>query len=77
MNKKTVKKIESVCSGEIEFISVNDNIVTVKIPYCKNEFDIEIDGELENEQLESFVYGINKQLEDMIDHLSDCKLSLD
>lgn len=74
MKKKVIEKIKSLCTGEIKFICSEQNLVTVLLPYSTAEIGIEIDGDTDDEQIESFISGINQVLDDMIDHLGDCKL---
>jgi hypothetical protein len=74
MKKKTIEKIKSLCSKEVKFVSSEENSVTMLFPYSTSEIDIEIEGNTVEEQVESFISEVNKTLEDMINHLEDCKI---
>lgn len=74
MKKSTIKKIEALCPGDISFVGADGGTVTCLLPYSNQEIPIEVEGNTEVEQLESFVSAVNQALDDMIDHLGDCKL---
>ena len=74
MKKETIKTIKSLCGEEVKFISLERNAVTVLLPYSTAEFEIQIEGDTIQEQVESFTTGVNYLLDEMIDHLDDCKL---
>ena len=75
MTKKVIEKIKSLCTGEIEFCGEENNSVWVLVPYDVEEKTISIEGKTINEQVESFISGINNILDSMIDSINDCKLS--
>lgn len=74
MNKKLLKKIKYLCTGEIKFVSMAEKSVTVLLPYDNAEIEIEIEGVTEKDKIDSFIHGVNQKLDDMINHLEDCKL---
>lgn len=74
MKVSAVKKIRTLCTGDITFVLAGETTVTCLFPYSAHEIELEIDGDTESEQVESFVNAVNQELEDMMDHLGDCKL---
>jgi len=76
MKKKVINKIKLLCNDEIKFIRVDKDSIVVLLPYNLSEIDIELEDSTVEEQIDSFIYGINHELENMINHLEDCKLNL-
>lgn len=74
MEKSVINRIKELCDGEIEFVSHEDYNVTLLFPYSNTEIEVEIDGDNEEEKIEDFISKVNQLLDDMIDHLEDCKL---
>ena len=74
MKTATIRKIKALCSGDISFVGADGDTVTCLLPYGNQEIPIEAEGDTEAEKLESFVSAVNQALDDMIDHLGDCKL---
>jgi len=75
MNKNTISKIKSLCEGDIKFCDSENNTITILVPYDIAKFGVEIEGETIKDQVNSFISGVNSILDDMINHLEDCKLS--
>ena len=75
MKTATIKKIKALCSGDIAFVGADGDTVTCLLPYSNQEVVLEVEGDTEAEKLESFVSAVNQALEDMIDHLGDCKIN--
>ena len=74
MTRNLRNQIKELCTGEIEFISAIGNTVNLRLPYNNAIFCCEIEGENDEELLESFMSETNLMLQNMIDHLEDCKL---
>lgn len=79
-NNDIHNKLKELSNEEVKILSItNDDkpfvyFAKVKMPYSKEKYIIQFGG-MEYEQLrQSLVENINQQLEDMIDHLGDCKL---
>lgn len=62
-------------SGDIEITEVNlkGAYVSVLLPYETSEVVIELEGDAEEDIIESFKENVNKRLDDMVNHLNDCK----
>lgn len=76
MNKKAIEKINLLCGEEVKFISAEQNLITILLPYSDAEVEIEIEGSTIEERVDSFITGVNHELEQMINHLEDCKLNM-
>ena len=74
IHKKALDKIKSLCNNEIEYILTEKDYVRILVPYDISAIEIQIEGIKVDEQVESFISGVNHKLNDMIDHLKDCKL---
>lgn len=72
----TLKKdIEKMCTDiDVEIISVLQDCVEINVPYEIGEVVIGLEGETNEEKIESFKLGVNEVLQRMIDHLERCKL---
>jgi hypothetical protein len=70
---KFEKKLRELCKSDIEVVKVTGDSVEVLLPYDSSSVDIEIEGETDEERIESFKEGVNYRLEQMINHLKDCK----
>jgi hypothetical protein len=73
-----VRQIRQLCPPGSDFSAEaykESNFVTVIFPYDNAEFDIEVCGNTVNEQVQSFIVQVNSHLDDMINHLEECKLS--
>ncbi|MGK5511758.1 hypothetical protein [Brevibacillus formosus] len=70
------KKLKQLCKVEIqiESIDLEEMNVDVLLPYESSSVSIELEGDNDKEIMESFKLGVNKRLDEMIDHLNDCKL---
>ncbi|MFF2532249.1 hypothetical protein ACFVS2_25400 [Brevibacillus sp. NPDC058079] len=70
------KKLRQLCKGDIQIESINleEMNVNVLVPYESSAISVELEGENDKEIIESFKVEVNKRLDDMIDHLNDCKL---
>ncbi|MGO4181825.1 hypothetical protein AB4Z17_11635 [Paenibacillus sp. TAF43_2] len=72
------KKLKKLCgtSTEVKIVKIemSEKTVEVLVPYEVGSIEIELEGDNEGEMLESFVEGVNRQLERMVNHLNDCKL---
>lgn len=73
MKRIVIDKIKSLCNEEVKF-SYKSNFITLLFPYSNAEIEIEIEGDNEEELIEDFIEKVNQQIDDMIDHLGDCKL---
>ncbi|WP_339304455.1 hypothetical protein NST33_18235 [Paenibacillus sp. FSL L8-0435] len=60
---------------DIEGISLEDKTVSVLFPYDSSCHLIKFEGTTKEEIADSFRDEINQHLQDMIDHLEDCKLN--
>ncbi|ASA20924.1 hypothetical protein [Paenibacillus donghaensis] len=69
-------KLNQLCKGDIEIESIDlENMqVDVLFPYEIAAISIELEGKDDDEIIESFKSGVNSRLNNMIDHLNDCKL---
>lgn len=69
-------KLNQLCQGDIqiESIDLDGKSVDVVFPYETSAISVELEGSDDEEIIESFKHGINSRLNDMIDHLNDCKL---
>lgn len=74
MKKNVIDKIKSLCDGELEFVSYKANYISLLFPYSYTEIEVEIEGNNDEEQIDDFITKVNQQLDDMSDHLKDCKL---
>jgi hypothetical protein len=74
MTRDAKKQIKELCVGELKIDEFNDNTVYIFVPYDQAVKDVYIEGDTTEEQVNSFIIGINQVLEDMIDHIGDCKL---
>lgn len=77
MIKKDAKiEIQNFSTEEVKvtYIHSKENEVGVMLPYSTSEFNIEIDGETTEDQVNDFVEKVNLELEEMAMHLQDCKL---
>lgn len=70
-------RLEQLCreSGDIEITSIDLETMSasVLLPYELAEVSIELEGSSDDDIIESFKEGVNKRLDDMINHLTDCK----
>lgn len=74
---KLEEKLKQLCHGndiQIDSIDIKTMNVDVLLPYESSTFSIEVEGKSEDEIIKSFKEGVNSRLEDMINHLNDCKL---
>ncbi|WP_188069028.1 hypothetical protein [Brevibacillus brevis] len=69
-------QLKQLCKGDIQIESINleEMSVDVLLPYESASTSVELEGENDEEIIESFKSEVNKRLNDMIDHLNDCKL---
>jgi len=76
MRKNLETKLRQILknSGDIQIESITDTSVDVLVPYETASLSIELEGNSDDEIIESFKDGVNKRLNEMIDHLNDCKL---
>lgn len=74
MKKTTIKRIKELCGGEVKFVSAEENTVTMLFPYSNAEIELLIEGETEDELVDDFISKVNQHLDDMADHILDCKL---
>jgi uncharacterized protein (UPF0335 family) len=74
MTKEAQKQIRSLCTGELKVEGFDVDTVDVFVPYDQASVTVEVDGKTTDEQVESFIEGINRVLQDMIDHINDVKL---
>jgi hypothetical protein len=49
-------------------------LVDVILPYESSTVEIELEGNTDDEIIESFIEGVNRRINDMINELNDCKL---
>jgi hypothetical protein len=71
-------KIVELCQGtdiDVVKVDIKNMYISVRLPYDSNIITIDLEGETQEEVLESFVDGVNKELDEMINYLEDCKLS--
>lgn len=73
MTRSAKKKIKELCGTEIKFVTDYGDTVEIKVPYDRGPRFIDVIGRTTTEQVNSFVFGVNEELESMIDHLEDCK----
>lgn len=70
-------KLMKLCeeNGDIEILHYYEKqkIVDVLLPYESSSVIIELQGETEEELIESFKEEVNHRLQAMIDHLEECK----
>lgn len=59
---------------EIEFIDLSNKAVVVMLPYETSSVVINLEGDTDEGLVESFKRGVNQRLEDMCNHLNECKL---
>lgn len=76
---KLIHELDKACcktQGEIKVVNwnISETKISVLFPYSSSEFEFEIEGNSDEEKVESFVEQINHFLDSMIDHLEDCKL---
>jgi len=74
MTKQAIKKIKELCSGRIQFVRVEGEYVIILLPYDSAEYDILIEGDTVEEQVECFISEVNGRIDDMIDYLRECRL---
>ncbi|RCX22892.1 hypothetical protein DFP94_101481 [Fontibacillus phaseoli] len=71
-------KLRGLCKEngevEIESIDLTKMAVDVILPYESSSYAIELEGETDEEIIESFKEKVNGRLSDMVNHLEDCKL---
>lgn len=72
------KKLKQLCKDvgdiQIESIDLEGMNVYVLVPYETAATSIELEGSNDDEIIESFKEGVNGKLNEMIDHLDECKL---
>ena len=72
------QKLKQLCKevGDIliEGFDHKGKSVDVLLPYETTSVSIELEGQSEDELVESFKEGVNRRIDDMINHLNDCKL---
>lgn len=79
ITQKTINKFkEIIAKKEVEITGVDEEKKTVAytLPYSAAELCLFIDSDDETEQIVEFCEGINAELECMIDHLDESKLSV-
>lgn len=77
MDIYTLEKIEDLIENSeisIQDVDLIKKTVDVLLPYETASIVIELEGSTDDELIESFKVGVNHRLEDMINHLNDCKL---
>lgn len=64
--------------GDIEIVNVSEDETEVEVllPYDNASYDIELDGDTDEEKIASFKFEINDRLEEMIGHLEHCKFNI-
>ncbi|RUT38711.1 hypothetical protein EJP82_26730 [Paenibacillus anaericanus] len=71
-------KLKQLCkeNGEIQIenIYMNLMLVDVVLPYEISSVEIELEGNTDDEIIQSFIEGVNGRINDMINELNDCKL---
>lgn len=71
------ERLKQLCKDngevEIEYVDMSKMAVDVLLPYETTSHVIELEGSTDDEVVESFKDGVNKRLDDMINHLEDCK----
>jgi hypothetical protein len=71
-------RLKQICkeNGEvqIENIFMSLMLVDVILPYESSTVEIELEGNTDDEIIESFIEGVNRRINDMINELNDCKL---
>lgn len=73
-----IDKLKALVKGtDIEIISVEGNEVVHLLPYDNAERLLTLYGSTDEEKIACFIELINSSLNDMIDHLGDCKLRVD
>jgi hypothetical protein len=72
---KLETKLKKLSNGDIEVVKVDPSLESVEVllPYESSSVDIELEGETDIERIESFKIGVNRRLNEMINHLEDCK----
>jgi hypothetical protein len=72
--KEVRNQIKDLCNEELKFCNMVQNKVIMLFPYSKDKIVIYLEGITIEEQVEDFVSKVNQILDNMIDHLEDCKL---
>ncbi|ASA22633.1 hypothetical protein [Paenibacillus donghaensis] len=62
-------------SGDIEITEINlqEECVYVLLPYETSAILIDLEGDTDEVIIESFKENVNHRLDDMVNHLNDCK----
>ena len=77
MDVYTLVKIDDLIEKseiELESSDTKNKRLSVKLPYDTASHTIEIEGSNDDELIDSFKEQVNHCLDQMIDHLNDCKL---
>jgi hypothetical protein len=71
-------KLKQLCKEngdvQIENIDMSIMLVDVFLPYESSSVEIELEGSTDDEIIQSFIEGVNRRINDMIDELNNCKL---
>ncbi|MFB5759031.1 hypothetical protein [Paenibacillus medicaginis] len=71
--KSELKKLLKQKS-DIEVVEINDKEIVLHLPYETALVDISLEGDSDEERIELFKENLNSRLQNMIDHLEECKL---
>lgn len=77
MDIYTLQRIEDLLEDseiEIESFDIDKRTLNVLLPYESTAIVIELEGTNDDAIIESFKENVNHRLDQMIDHLNDCKL---
>jgi hypothetical protein len=76
ITKKAVNEIKAISKEEITvtYVHPTENEIGVILPFSDAEFDIVVEGDNTEEQVEDFKEKVNLELEAMVNHLHDVML---
>jgi CO dehydrogenase nickel-insertion accessory protein CooC1 len=66
---KQILRKKFPATAEIAVIEIDDKEVAYQVPYDSSIFDIELEGETVQEQVDHFVSQVTERIRDMVDHL--------
>ncbi|MNW32217.1 hypothetical protein D3C74_91570 [compost metagenome] len=73
------EKLKKICkdNGEIQIenIDISLMLAEVVLPYEISSVEIELEGNTDDEIIESFIEKVNGRIDDMINLLNDCKFA--
>ncbi|ASA22632.1 hypothetical protein [Paenibacillus donghaensis] len=71
------KQLKELCKevGDLQIteVSLEEKAVSMLFPYETSEITIDLEGDTDEEIIESFKENVNHRLDDMVNHLNDCK----